>query len=133
MLVALGGWEAYLRILTRRWQVLYHPSSVLHLPAAKSLLPRVPRISENIASQRQFFAPIGDARVSAVDVRDIALVGAAALTQPGHIGKTPFITTIVVVVTAPSEVIKKTSIAGCAISPIRAESASNGRQRINET
>jgi uncharacterized protein YbjT (DUF2867 family) len=45
-----------------------------------------------IANQGQFFAPIGGARVSAVDVRDIALVAAAVLTQPSHIGKTYTIT-----------------------------------------
>jgi uncharacterized protein YbjT (DUF2867 family) len=45
-----------------------------------------------IASDRRFFAPIGDARVSAVDVRDIAMVAAVALTEPGHIGKTYTIT-----------------------------------------
>ena len=33
-------------------------------------------------------APIGDARVSAVDVRDIAAVAAAALTEDGHGGAT---------------------------------------------
>ena len=37
-------------------------------------------------------APIGDARVSAVDVRDIAAVAAAALTEPGHTGATYTIT-----------------------------------------
>jgi uncharacterized protein YbjT (DUF2867 family) len=45
-----------------------------------------------IARDGQFFAPIGDARVSAVDVRDIAAVAAAALTEPGHEGKTYTIT-----------------------------------------
>ena len=45
-----------------------------------------------IASQGRFFAPIGDARVSAVDVRDIAAVAAVALTQPGHAGNTYTIT-----------------------------------------
>ena len=45
-----------------------------------------------IANQGRFFAPIGDARISAVDVRDIALVAAAVLTQPGHLGKTYTIT-----------------------------------------
>jgi FixJ family two-component response regulator len=34
----------------------------------------------------------GDARVSAVDVRDIAAVAAVALTEPGHIGRTYTIT-----------------------------------------
>jgi uncharacterized protein YbjT (DUF2867 family) len=40
-----------------------------------------------IAAEGRFFAPIGDARVSAVDVRDIAAVAAAALTEPGHQGR----------------------------------------------
>jgi uncharacterized protein YbjT (DUF2867 family) len=41
-----------------------------------------------IASERRFFAPAGDARVSIVGVRDIAAVAAAALTESGHEGKT---------------------------------------------
>jgi uncharacterized protein YbjT (DUF2867 family) len=41
----------------------------------------------SIASKGQFFAPAGDARVSLIDVRDIAAVAAAALTQNGHEGK----------------------------------------------
>jgi uncharacterized protein YbjT (DUF2867 family) len=45
-----------------------------------------------IAAQGQFVAPIGDARVSAVDVRDIAAVAALALTEDGHDGKTYTIT-----------------------------------------
>jgi uncharacterized protein YbjT (DUF2867 family) len=45
-----------------------------------------------IASEGRFFAPIGDARVSAVDVRDIAAVAAVALTEPGHAGRTYSIT-----------------------------------------
>jgi uncharacterized protein YbjT (DUF2867 family) len=45
-----------------------------------------------VAKEGRFFAPIGDARVSAVDVRDIAAVAAAALTEPGHLGKTYTIT-----------------------------------------
>jgi len=43
-------------------------------------------------SSRRTTASIGDARVSAVDVRDIAMVAATVLTQPGHIGKTYTIT-----------------------------------------
>ncbi len=46
----------------------------------------------SIATDGRFFAPIGDARVSAVDVRDIAAVAAVALTEPGHAGKTYTIT-----------------------------------------
>jgi uncharacterized protein YbjT (DUF2867 family) len=41
-----------------------------------------------IAADGRFFAPIGDARVSAVDVRDIGDVAAAALTEEGHVGQT---------------------------------------------
>jgi uncharacterized protein YbjT (DUF2867 family) len=41
-----------------------------------------------IAAQGQFVAPIGDARVSAVDVRDIAAVAARALIEDGHDGQT---------------------------------------------
>jgi uncharacterized protein YbjT (DUF2867 family) len=40
--------------------------------------------AESITADNRFYAPIGDARVSAVDVRDIATVAAAALTEPGH-------------------------------------------------
>jgi uncharacterized protein YbjT (DUF2867 family) len=45
-----------------------------------------------IAAEGRFIAPIGDAHVSAVDVRDIAAVAAVALTEPGHAGKTYTIT-----------------------------------------
>jgi uncharacterized protein YbjT (DUF2867 family) len=46
----------------------------------------------SIATEDRFFAPIGDARVSAVDVRDIAAVAAVALTESGHAGRTYTIT-----------------------------------------
>jgi uncharacterized protein YbjT (DUF2867 family) len=49
-------------------------------------------IGKSIASQGRFFAPAGDARISVVDVRDIAAVAVAALTQTGHEGKTYDIT-----------------------------------------
>lgn len=39
---------------------------------------------EAIQQQGQMFAPIGEARISAVDVRDIAAAAAAALTESGH-------------------------------------------------
>jgi uncharacterized protein YbjT (DUF2867 family) len=42
----------------------------------------------SISTEGTFFAPIGDAAVSAVDVRDIAAVAAFALTEPGHEGAT---------------------------------------------
>jgi uncharacterized protein YbjT (DUF2867 family) len=42
----------------------------------------------SITSDSRFYAPIGDATVSAVDVRDVAAVAAAALTEPGHERKT---------------------------------------------
>lgn len=43
---------------------------------------------ESIVKQGKFFAAIGDASVSVVDVRDIAAVAAAVLTEQGHEGKT---------------------------------------------
>lgn len=42
---------------------------------------------EAIVTQGKFFAADGDAKISAVDVRDIAAVAAAALTEGGHVGK----------------------------------------------
>jgi uncharacterized protein YbjT (DUF2867 family) len=44
--------------------------------------------ARSIATAGQFYAPIGDARVSAVDVRDIGAVAAVTLTEPGHEGAT---------------------------------------------
>jgi uncharacterized protein YbjT (DUF2867 family) len=41
-----------------------------------------------IATQNAFYAAAGDAKVSMVDVRDNADVAVAALTEPGHEGKT---------------------------------------------
>jgi len=40
-----------------------------------------------ISSQGAFYAPAGNAKVSAVDVRDIASIAARALTESGHEGK----------------------------------------------
>ena len=42
---------------------------------------------DSIASQGRFFAAAGEARVSIVDVRDIAAVAAFALARNGHEGK----------------------------------------------
>jgi uncharacterized protein YbjT (DUF2867 family) len=58
-----------------------------------------------IKQQGQLFAPAGDAKVSLVDVRDIAAVAAKALTQSGHEGK-------VYDLTGP-EAITHTDIAQC--------------------
>lgn len=41
-----------------------------------------------VSAEGRFGAPIGDARVSAIDVRDIAAVAVAALTGDGHEGAT---------------------------------------------
>jgi uncharacterized protein YbjT (DUF2867 family) len=49
-------------------------------------------IGQSIASQGRFFAPASDSQVSVVDVRDIAAVAVAALTQTKHEGKTYDIT-----------------------------------------
>ncbi|HEY8187749.1 MAG TPA: SDR family oxidoreductase [Pyrinomonadaceae bacterium] len=48
----------------------------------------LPAFRETIVGQGKFFAAAADAKISAVDVRDIAAVAAAALTQDGHEGKT---------------------------------------------
>ena len=45
-----------------------------------------------ISSQGAFYAPAGDAKVSVVDVRDIASITAKALTESGHEGKSYDIT-----------------------------------------
>jgi uncharacterized protein YbjT (DUF2867 family) len=42
---------------------------------------------DSIVSQGRFFAAAGDAKISLVDVRDIAAVAVAALTEQGHEGK----------------------------------------------
>jgi uncharacterized protein YbjT (DUF2867 family) len=42
---------------------------------------------ETILGQGRFFAAVGDARISAVDVRDIASAAAAALVEEGHGGQ----------------------------------------------
>lgn len=45
-------------------------------------------LARTIAESGTLYAPIGDARVSLVDVRDIAAVAARALTEDGHAGRT---------------------------------------------
>ncbi|MFD2934886.1 SDR family oxidoreductase [Spirosoma flavum] len=42
---------------------------------------------DSIAQQGKFFAAIGDAKISLVDVRDIAAAATTALTEPGHVDK----------------------------------------------
>jgi uncharacterized protein YbjT (DUF2867 family) len=49
-------------------------------------------LSGLIREQGLLPAPIGDGRVSAVDVRDIAAAAAVALTEPGHLGATYTVT-----------------------------------------
>jgi uncharacterized protein YbjT (DUF2867 family) len=41
-----------------------------------------------ISAEGRFYAPIGEAKVSAIDVRDIAAVAAITLTEAGHEGAT---------------------------------------------
>jgi uncharacterized protein YbjT (DUF2867 family) len=45
-------------------------------------------IGKTIAAEGRLLAPAGHARVSVVDVRDVAAVAVAALTKTGHEGKT---------------------------------------------
>ena len=42
--------------------------------------------TESIRDQGAFFLPLGEGRVSSVDVRDIAAVAVKTLTEPGHMG-----------------------------------------------
>jgi uncharacterized protein YbjT (DUF2867 family) len=42
---------------------------------------------ETIKSQNAFYAPIGEARVSPIDTRDISSVAARVIAEPGHEGK----------------------------------------------
>jgi len=49
-------------------------------------------MADSIRATGTLFAPIGEARVSAVDVRDIAEVAAVTLTEPGHLGQSYEIT-----------------------------------------
>ncbi|MBD2753978.1 SDR family oxidoreductase [Spirosoma validum] len=42
---------------------------------------------DSIASQGKFFATIGDAKISLIDIRDIGAVAAKALTESGHEGQ----------------------------------------------
>ncbi|HKR66381.1 MAG TPA: SDR family oxidoreductase [Thermoanaerobaculia bacterium] len=44
-------------------------------------------MADTIRSQGAFYSSVGDAKISHVDVRDIAAVAVKALTEPGHEGK----------------------------------------------
>lgn len=44
-------------------------------------------MGETIKSEGAFYSAVGEAKISHVDVRDIAAVAAKALTEPGHEGK----------------------------------------------
>ncbi len=44
--------------------------------------------ADSIREQGAFYAPLGEGRISAVDVRDIAAVAVKTLTEPGHMGET---------------------------------------------
>ena len=50
------------------------------------------RFAPAIKERGEFYAPLGDARVSLVDIEDVAAVTVAALTEDGHEGKTYEIT-----------------------------------------
>ena len=50
------------------------------------------RFAPSIRDRGEFFAPLGDARVSLVEIEDVAAVTVAALTEDGHEGKTYEIT-----------------------------------------
>lgn len=44
-------------------------------------------VAPAVAAEGRLYAPVGDARVSVVDVRDVAAVAARALTEDGHEGR----------------------------------------------
>ena len=46
------------------------------------------RNAETISKDRAFYLPMGNGKVSVIDVHDIAAVAVACLTEPGHEGKT---------------------------------------------
>lgn len=46
----------------------------------------------SIAAAGKFYADLGDAKISFVDIRDIAAVAVKTLTEPGHVGKSYDIT-----------------------------------------
>jgi uncharacterized protein YbjT (DUF2867 family) len=48
--------------------------------------------ASSIAAEGKFYAPMRDGRIGPVDVRDIAAVAVAALTDDGHAGKTYIVT-----------------------------------------
>lgn len=48
--------------------------------------------AQSIRASNVFYLPQGDGKVSLVDVRDIAAVATACLTEPGHAGKTYVLT-----------------------------------------
>jgi uncharacterized protein YbjT (DUF2867 family) len=50
------------------------------------------RQADSIRARGEFFLPLGGARVSLTDVRDIAAVAATVLTQPAHAGNTYTVT-----------------------------------------
>jgi uncharacterized protein YbjT (DUF2867 family) len=43
--------------------------------------------ADTINNQGAFYCPAGEGKMGMVDVRDIAAVAVAALTQPGHMGR----------------------------------------------
>jgi uncharacterized protein YbjT (DUF2867 family) len=51
--------------------------------AMQNLLPQAP----SVASQGKLYAPVADAKVSWIDVRDLARAAVLALTEDGHDGK----------------------------------------------
>ena len=67
--------EAYLRASSMRWTFLRASFFMQNLNTTHRL---------EIKEQDELFVPVGKARTSFIDVRDIAAVAAVTLTQPGH-------------------------------------------------
>jgi uncharacterized protein YbjT (DUF2867 family) len=72
---------------------LFTPATAAWLPVASTtFMQNLLGSAKTIAAEGILYAPMGDARVSLVDVRDIAAVAARVLLEPGHAGRTYVIT-----------------------------------------
>jgi uncharacterized protein YbjT (DUF2867 family) len=94
-LSALGAGDPDSEILRRHGQVdqlLRESGLPWTILQPNSFYQNVFRLAGTIKQQGAFHLPIGDGRLSMVDVRDIAAVAAEALTGTGHEGKTYEIT-----------------------------------------
>ncbi len=84
--LALGRWHGECEQHLERSGIAY-----THL-RPNAFMQNVLMFLQTMTAQGAFYAPIGDATISLVDVRDIAAVAVKALTASGHEGKTYILT-----------------------------------------